>query len=125
MIWSTNVSESEATLFLTKFLPLVVYPLGLTISLMLVGGVCASLKLWRWAASSVGAALILLWVCSGLPVSEFSRGSPAPGWQMKRTQDSIACSAFHLLHRAYQSAGAAFQAWMRVDGLTRVNSKFS
>ena len=56
--------ESEAALFFTKLLPIVVYPLGLAILLVLVGGLCASLDRQRLAKWSVAVALILLWVCS-------------------------------------------------------------
>jgi uncharacterized SAM-binding protein YcdF (DUF218 family) len=58
------VFESDAELFFAKLLPVLVYPLGLAIALILIGGLCACLRLWRWTASSIGAALILLWVCS-------------------------------------------------------------
>jgi uncharacterized SAM-binding protein YcdF (DUF218 family) len=56
--------ESLVTLFLGKLLPIVIYPLGLVISLVFMAGLCVALKLWRSAISSIAAAFLLLWVCS-------------------------------------------------------------
>ena len=56
--------ESEWVLFLTKLLPVFVYPLGLAIWLLLLGGLFAALRRRRVSLICGGAALILLWVCS-------------------------------------------------------------
>ena len=49
---------------LTKVLPLFVYPLGLAISLILLGVLLAKFDFRRLAAWIVAAALIVLWTCS-------------------------------------------------------------
>jgi uncharacterized SAM-binding protein YcdF (DUF218 family) len=56
--------ENGFSLFLSKFLPVFFYPVGLTISLVLIGGLCALLNLRRLALSSIGVAMSILWVCS-------------------------------------------------------------
>lgn len=56
--------ESGSALFLSKLLPLFLYPVGLTISLVLIGGLCSMLNFRRLALSSFGAAMAILWVCS-------------------------------------------------------------
>lgn len=62
--------EREVVLFLSKALPLVAYPLGLAICLVLFGGLCASFKLLRVAVASVASGLIVLWVASMPVVAE-------------------------------------------------------
>ena len=56
--------ESDVALFLSKLLPIFVYPLGLTILLGFLSVICALLRYRRLAAVSGVAALVVLWVCS-------------------------------------------------------------
>jgi uncharacterized SAM-binding protein YcdF (DUF218 family) len=56
--------ESGFSLFLSKLLPVFLYPIGLTLSLALISGLCSLFSLRRLALSSVGAAITILWVCS-------------------------------------------------------------
>jgi len=51
-------------MILTKVLPLFLYPLGLAISLLLIGVLLAKFEFRRLAAWIVAAALIVLWICS-------------------------------------------------------------
>jgi uncharacterized SAM-binding protein YcdF (DUF218 family) len=56
--------ENDVFLFLSKLLPLFFYPVGLSLSLGLIGGLCSLLKFRRLALACVGSAMIILWVCS-------------------------------------------------------------
>jgi uncharacterized SAM-binding protein YcdF (DUF218 family) len=56
--------ENGVFLFLSKFLPLFFYPVGLSLSLGLIGSLCLLLKFRRLAIASVGSAMIILWICS-------------------------------------------------------------
>jgi uncharacterized SAM-binding protein YcdF (DUF218 family) len=56
--------ESSVMLFLSKLLPIFVYPVGLTLSLLLISGLCLLLNFRRLAVFNVVAAMTLLWVCS-------------------------------------------------------------
>src|SRR5262245_41255118 len=58
------MSETAPWLFPSKLLPVLVAPLGLTLALVVAGGLCALLRRWRLALSSVGAAVTILWVCA-------------------------------------------------------------
>ena len=51
-------------LFLSKLLPIFVYPVGLTLSLVLIGGLCSLCNFRRLALSTVVAAMTVLWICS-------------------------------------------------------------
>jgi uncharacterized SAM-binding protein YcdF (DUF218 family) len=56
--------ESAFPLFLSKLLPVFLYPVGLTLLLVLIGGLGALFN-FRWLAlSSVGTAMTVLWICS-------------------------------------------------------------
>jgi uncharacterized SAM-binding protein YcdF (DUF218 family) len=67
--------ESAVTLFLAKLVPIVIYPLGLVMSLVFMAGLCVALKLWRSAMSSVAAAFLLLWVCSTPILASWALGT--------------------------------------------------
>jgi len=56
--------ESGSSLLLSKLLPVLLYPVGLTLSLALISGLCSLLSFRRLALSSLGAATAVLWVCS-------------------------------------------------------------
>ncbi len=64
--------ESDLTLFLSKLLPVVFYPVGATISLLLIGGLLALLKHRRLALASATAGLVVLWVCSTPVVADWA-----------------------------------------------------
>ena len=66
---------SEPILFLTKLLPIVLYPVGLAIGLLLLGVVCMLRDRRRLSLACIGAALVLLWVCSMPVFAEWSLGS--------------------------------------------------
>jgi uncharacterized SAM-binding protein YcdF (DUF218 family) len=63
-IWASLVFVSTAELFLAKLLPFLVYPLSVTVLLVIMAGLCVALRLWRYAAATLVAALLLLWTCS-------------------------------------------------------------
>src|SRR5262245_46780129 len=67
--------EPEVVLLLSKALPLVAYPLGLAICLVLFSGFCASFKLRRLAVASVASGLIVLWGASMPVVAEWALAS--------------------------------------------------
>jgi uncharacterized SAM-binding protein YcdF (DUF218 family) len=56
--------ENGVFLFLSKLLPLFIYPVGLTLSLGLIGSLCLLLKFRRLALASAGSAVVILWICS-------------------------------------------------------------
>jgi uncharacterized SAM-binding protein YcdF (DUF218 family) len=56
--------ENGVSLFLSKLLPLFFYPVGLSLSLALIGSLCSLLKFRRVALASVGSAIIIIWICS-------------------------------------------------------------
>jgi len=56
--------ENDVFLFLSKLLPLFLYPVGLSLSLGLIGSLCSLLKFRRLALACVGSAMIVLWICS-------------------------------------------------------------
>ena len=56
--------ESNFSLFLSKFLPVFFYPVGLTIALVLIGCLCAKFDCRFLANLSIGSAAIMLWICS-------------------------------------------------------------
>src|SRR5262245_35447224 len=56
--------ESGFSLLLSKLLPLFFYPVGLSLSLALIGCLFLLLKFRRLALSSIGSAMIILWICS-------------------------------------------------------------
>jgi hypothetical protein len=58
------MDQNELMLFLSKLLPVFFYPVGATISLLLIGGASALHKCHRLALGSGGAALVVLWLCS-------------------------------------------------------------
>jgi uncharacterized SAM-binding protein YcdF (DUF218 family) len=55
---------NDILLFLSKLLPIFLYPLGLTLVLSILGGICALLDRRRLALANVGAAATILWICS-------------------------------------------------------------
>jgi uncharacterized SAM-binding protein YcdF (DUF218 family) len=58
------VFETDLSLFLSKLLPLVVYPVGAASLLALLGGLLAIVGYRRSAAMSAVSAGLLLWACS-------------------------------------------------------------
>jgi uncharacterized SAM-binding protein YcdF (DUF218 family) len=56
--------ENGVFLFLSKLLPLLFYPVGLSLSLGLIGSLCSLLRFRRLALACVGSAMIILWICS-------------------------------------------------------------
>ena len=72
---SRTMFESDASFFLTKLLPLFVYPLGAAISLAVAGGICAALRLRRLAMLSFFVGLVVLWVSSTPVFAEWALGS--------------------------------------------------
>src|SRR5262245_55431935 len=56
--------ESSVVLYLSKVLPIFVYPVGLTLSLFLISGLCLLLNFRRLALLIVVAAMTVLRVCS-------------------------------------------------------------
>jgi uncharacterized SAM-binding protein YcdF (DUF218 family) len=56
--------ENGVSLFLSKLLPLFFYPVGLSLSLALIGSLCSLLKFRRLALTCAGSAIIILWICS-------------------------------------------------------------
>ncbi len=69
------MTDNVATLFLTKLLPVFVYPLGLSLILLLLAGLCAYLN-WRRSATVIaGTSVILLWVCAMPAFAEWAQSS--------------------------------------------------
>src|SRR5262252_4176853 len=56
--------EHGLSLFLSKLLPLFLYPIGLSLSLGLIAALCSLLNFRRLALSSIGSAMIILWIGS-------------------------------------------------------------
>lgn len=56
--------ETAFGLWLSKLLPLILYPVGATLALMALGGLLAMSGSARLGRLSVTAAFVLLWVCS-------------------------------------------------------------
>ncbi len=51
-------------IYFSKLLPIFIFPVGLTLSLLLISGFCAVLRFRRCTIWAAGAATIFLWVCS-------------------------------------------------------------
>jgi uncharacterized SAM-binding protein YcdF (DUF218 family) len=66
------VFETDLNLFLSKLLPVVLYPVGAVSLLALVGGLLALLGYRRSAATSAITAGLLLWACSTPVVSQWA-----------------------------------------------------
>jgi uncharacterized SAM-binding protein YcdF (DUF218 family) len=69
------VHDNEAVLFLTKLLPIFVYPLGLAIVLLLFSRLAIILDWRRAGVLSASGALALLWVCSTPVFAEWAMAS--------------------------------------------------
>ena len=67
------MTDSTATLFLTKLLPVFVYPLSLAIGLLLLAGLLAARP--RAAMLCRVAAIMGLWTASTAPVAEWALGT--------------------------------------------------
>ncbi len=67
--------ETDTSLFLTKLLPVFVYPLGAAISLAVVGVICSALRLRRLGMLSFVAGLLVLWVSSTPVFAMWALGS--------------------------------------------------
>jgi uncharacterized SAM-binding protein YcdF (DUF218 family) len=59
----------------SKLLPLFLYPLGLVIWLILIGGLFAAFKFRRFAASMVATALVVLWISSTPVLAQWALAS--------------------------------------------------
>ena len=64
--------ETDLSVFLSKLLPLVVYPVGAASLLALLGGLLASVGYRRSAAMSAVSAGLLLWACSTPIMAEWA-----------------------------------------------------
>ncbi len=64
--------ETDLSLFLSKLLPVVIYPVGAASLLALVGGLLAVIGYRRSAAMSAVSAGLLLWACSTPVVAEWA-----------------------------------------------------
>jgi uncharacterized SAM-binding protein YcdF (DUF218 family) len=67
--------ENVVLLFLSKLLPAFIYPLGLTLSLVVTGAVLSRLCLQRLARICFGAAMIIVWTCSTPVVANWAVAS--------------------------------------------------
>jgi uncharacterized SAM-binding protein YcdF (DUF218 family) len=65
------VVESDLSLFLSKLLPVIIYPVGIASVLTLFGGLLATLGYSRSAATCAISAGLLLWTCSTPIVAEW------------------------------------------------------
>jgi uncharacterized SAM-binding protein YcdF (DUF218 family) len=59
-----SMYESNLIFYLSKLLPVFIYPVGLTISLFAAGGLSALRGCHRLAGMCFGAAVVIFWVCS-------------------------------------------------------------
>jgi uncharacterized SAM-binding protein YcdF (DUF218 family) len=66
------MTESTVVLLLSKVLPLLVYPLGLTLSLSAAGALLSRLRFLRFARLCFGAAVAVLWLCSTPLVADWA-----------------------------------------------------
>ncbi|MGK0173127.1 MAG: uncharacterized SAM-binding protein YcdF (DUF218 family) [Gammaproteobacteria bacterium] len=67
--------DSVPLLFLTKLMPVFVFPLGLAILLALVAGFCLLMR-WRRAATSFGIiSVTVLWICSAPSFADWAMGT--------------------------------------------------
>jgi uncharacterized SAM-binding protein YcdF (DUF218 family) len=69
------MTDSTLTLFLTKLLPVFVYPLGLAIGLLLLGGLAAALSWRRLSSAAVAVAVAWLWVAATPAFAEWALGT--------------------------------------------------
>jgi uncharacterized SAM-binding protein YcdF (DUF218 family) len=67
--------ESESSLFLTKLLPVFLYPVGAAIALLLLAAMASGLGRGRVAAGLAGAAVLLLWGASAPIVGNWAYGT--------------------------------------------------
>ena len=67
--------DSTAALFLSKLVPLFVYPLGLALSLAAAGTLLGRLRLLRAARLCLGAAVAVLWIASTPVVADWAVAS--------------------------------------------------
>lgn len=71
----TGAIDSGLVLFLTKLLPVFVYPLGLGLALIILGGLCAWLGRRRIATVLITLSVAGLWVASTPAFSEWVLGA--------------------------------------------------
>lgn len=67
--------ESESSLFLTKLLPVFLYPVGAAIALLLLAAMASGLGRGRIAGGFAGAAVLLLWGASAPIVGNWAYGT--------------------------------------------------
>jgi len=84
-------------LLLSKLLPIFVFPLGLTISLLLVSVLCAALRLRRVAICTASFATILLWISSTPIVANWAEASLERQYPPKALADTADADAAIIL----------------------------
>jgi uncharacterized SAM-binding protein YcdF (DUF218 family) len=67
--------ENAVLLFLSKLLPIFVFPLGLTLCLLLLGGMLLLIGKRRLACVSIATAVAVLWICSTPVVANWAIAS--------------------------------------------------